>query len=46
MKIRLNVVLEFDDATQEEAQELIGEIIEDMWEYATDVDLINQEEIY
>lgn len=45
MKVRLDVVLEFVDATPEEVQENITAIIDDMWNYATDVDVINQEQI-
>lgn len=37
MKIRLDVVLEFDNATEKEVQENISEIIDEMWEYATSV---------
>lgn len=46
MKIRLDVVLEFDNATPEEVQENMSELIDEMWNYATDVDVINQEEVY
>lgn len=46
MKIRLDVVLEFDDATEKEVQENISEIIDEMWGYATDVNVINQEEVF
>lgn len=46
MKIRLDVVLEFDNATEKEVQENISEIIDEMREYATDVNVINQEEVF
>lgn len=46
MKIRLDVVLDFDGATKEEVQENISELIDEMWEYATDVNVINQEEVF
>lgn len=46
MKIRLDVVLDFgEDATEKEVQENITEILDEMWNYATDVDVINKEQM-
>lgn len=46
MKIRFDVILDFgEDAIGEEVDRNICEIIDAMWDYATDVDVIRKEQI-
>lgn len=46
MKVRINVILEFDgDISKEEYKNAMADIYNEMWEHATDVDVINEEEI-
>lgn len=43
MKVRLDVILDLDDASREEVDGIICDIVDGMWDYATDVDIIDRE---
>lgn len=45
MKVRLDVILDFDDASGEEIDGIICNIVDNMWDYATDVDVVDREMI-
>lgn len=46
MKVRIDVILEFDgDISKEEYKDVMADIYNEMWEHATDVDVINEEVI-
>lgn len=45
MKIRIDVVLEFENGTtKDEVDEAMVEIYNKMWDHCTDVNIINEEE--
>lgn len=46
MKVRIDVILEFGEGISEkEYKDAMADIYNEMWEHATDVDVINEEEI-
>lgn len=46
MKVRIDVILEFNgETTEKEYKEAMANIYDEMWNYATDVDVLSEEEI-
>lgn len=46
MKVRIDVILEFDgETTEEEYKEAMMDIYNEMWNHATDVDVLSEEEV-
>lgn len=45
MKIRLDVILDLVGAEGKEVENVMCDIIDKMWNYAADVDIIREEEV-
>lgn len=47
MKVRMDVILEFEDGIDDEKlEDRIATIYDSMWDNATDLDIINEEKMY
>ena len=47
MKVKMDVILEFEDEIDDEKlEDKIATIYDSMWDKATDLDIINEEKMY